>query len=179
MNRIVATLGLGCLLALGCREQEPQAPATPATGAATSEAATAPSAAVNPEPAGAPEAAVRCPDALRVDAGDRGTAEGTLWLAYKAALGPDDEAGFAAFRAVWQPEANTDHIREQIWPRVREHVGKYVEDPAAPAFIRCRKVDAPGGRVKIFVRSNAAQKSDPPSILVQGPDGWVIDVMTP
>lgn len=178
MNRIVATLGLGCLLALGCRGQEPQAPATPAAGAATSGAATEASAAAAGGIA-APEAAVRCPDALRVDAGDRGTAEGTLWLAYKAALGPDDEAGFAAFRAVWQPEANTDHIRDQIWPRVREHVGKYVEDPATPAYIRCRKVEAPGGRVKIFVRSNAPQKSDPPSILVRGPDGWVIDVMTP
>jgi hypothetical protein len=178
MKRIAAILGLGCLLSLGCRGQEPKAPEAPAAGAAASGAATTAPAAASASTA-EPEAAVRCPDALRVDAGDRRTAEGTLWLAYKAALGPDDEAGFAAFRAVWQPDANTDHIRQQIWPRVREHVGKYVEDPAAPAYIRCRKIDAPGGRVKIFVRSNAAQKTDPPSILVQGPDGWLIDVMTP
>jgi len=178
MKRIAAILGLGCLLASGCRGQEAKAPEAPADGTATSGAATTAPATATASTA-EPEAAMRCPDALRVDAGDRQTAEGTLWLAYKAALGPDDEAGFAAFRAVWQPDANTDHIRDQIWPRVREHVGKYVEDPAAPAYIRCRKIDAPGGRVKIFVRSNAAQKSDPPSILLQGPDGWLIDVMTP
>ena len=157
MNRVVSVLAMGCVVVLGCRGQAPQ------------------------EPAGeqATKSDVRCPDELTVDAGTRQTPEGTLWLAYKAALGPDDDAGFAAFRDLWQPEADTGHIRTQIWPRVREHVGKYVADPAAPTFTRCRRLDAPGGRVKVFVRSSAPQKSDPPSILTQVEGAWVIDVMTP
>lgn len=121
----------------------------------------------------------RCPDERIVAAGDRETPEGTLFLAYQAALGPDDDVAFARFRGLWQPDAQTSHIREQIWPRVREHVRKYVAGESDPTFTRCRRLDLDGGRVKVFVKSNDPEKSDPPTILFRRDEGWVIDVMTP
>lgn len=162
MMRCAAVLATAGLVAFGCR------------GGNEAGGGAAPGGTI-----GAVEAPLRCPDERVVSTGDRETPEGTLFLAYKAALGPDDDTGFAAFRELWHPDALTSHIRDQIWPRVREHVGKYVSGGGGATFTRCRRVDLDGGRVKVFVKSNDPEKSDPPTILLRRDDGWVIDVMTP
>ncbi len=159
MKVAACMLGLGLVLAVGaCRSEDPKVASLPTAAQAVN---------------------TRCPDERVVDAGDSSTPEGTIFQAYTAALGPDTDDGFQAFRVLWQPDALTSHIREQIWPRVREHVGKYVAGAGDATFTLCRRVDLGGGRVKLFVKSNAPEKSDPPTILFQAGDIWVIDVMTP
>lgn len=162
MSRIASLVVACCLVVLGCREGA-EGGKSPG-GAGVVAAASVDS---------------RCPEGKVVSTGDRESPEGTLFLAFQAAMGPDDEAGFAAFRALWHPDALTSHVREQIWPRVREHVGKYVAGPGDATYTACRRVDLGGGRIKVFARCDAPEKSDPPTILLATESGWVIEVMTP
>jgi hypothetical protein len=120
-----------------------------------------------------------CPEGRIVRSGGHGTPEGVLWDAYRLALQPDQEATAAEFAGLVTAGTSESHVRRNLWPRVREHVGKLVADPGRPAYVLCRSIDGPGGRVKIFVKSNDPQKSDPPTVLVREDGVWKIDVMTP
>lgn len=162
MSRVVVLVAVCCLAGFACRGGEEEERARMAAGAVT--------------PA---QVDSRCPEGKVVSLGDRDSPEGTLFLAFQAAMGPDDDQGFQAFRALWHPDALTTHLREQIWPRIREHVGKYVAGPGDATYTACRRVELGGGRVKVFARSAAPEKSDPPTILLSTESGWVIEVMTP
>ncbi len=120
-----------------------------------------------------------CPDETVVTAGGDGTPEGVIFDAYGLALGEDTEAAREAFYRLFVQGAPKDHILQNIWPRVREHVGKYVADPTKPAYTLCRRVPLATDRVKIFVRCRDARKSDPPSVLILEQGKWRLDVMTP
>ena len=118
-----------------------------------------------------------CPDNKPIESGDQTTAAGTVFLAYKAALKGD--AAFDEFFALWGPEANKDFVRKQIWPRVIQHVGKYVVSPTDATYTLCRSMVTAQNRVKLFVKCNDVQKSDPPIVLINDGGTWKIDTMTP
>jgi len=121
-----------------------------------------------------------CPEGKVVSSGDMSTPEGTLFLAYKAALKGDAGGGFDEFFALFLPEKNREDIKRSIWANVLKYVSKYTAGPEDPTFVACRFVPMGNDRVKVFVRCNDPQKSDPPVVLERGQDGnWRIDVMTP
>lgn len=106
-----------------------------------------------------------------------GTAEKVVATLYEAAIGPDDEATFQLFYEQFLPKHREAWVREQYWPRIRQHVGKYLVSQEPVAFYVCRALDVSGG-VKLFVRSNDPKKSDPPITLLRTPDGWKVDYFT-
>lgn len=106
-----------------------------------------------------------------------GTAERVVTTLYEAAIAADDEASFQQFYAQFLPKHREGWVREQYWPRIRQHVGKYLVSQEPVAFYVCRAMDVPGG-VKLFIRSNDPKKSDPPITLLRTPDGWKVDYFT-
>ena len=89
------------------------------------------------------------------------TAEWVIWRAYQLALGPDDEASFQAFVALFPPDRNQRELREMYWPRLRANVHKYVVEPGKPDFAICRSVPVENGR-KYFIVTAEAQQMPPP-----------------
>lgn len=176
-NGIVVLSSLALLAA--CRREdgspEPRGPEPAAvSGAVLGAAAEAP--VVKPP---LDRVASNCDDGHEVTTGGDQTPEGPLWEAYRLAVGPDGDEAFAKFFALFASGAPERHVREQIWPRVREHVAKYVRDPAKPAYVLCRQLPVGSDRTRIFVKSFDDRKSDPPSVLVKEKGVWKIDVMTP
>jgi hypothetical protein len=104
--------------------------------------------------------------------------ESAIAAMYAAALGPDDEAGFQRFYANFLPKHNEGWVREQYWPRLRQHVHKYVVSEKPLSFHICRETRQSDGGVKMFVRSNDSTKSDPPIAVVRTADGWRVDTFT-
>lgn len=130
--------------------------------------------------AASPERVVsRCPVNRAVRSGDLAEVGGALFRAYQAALKGDTPEAFDEFLSAFHPGANRTHLETQIFPRVVEHVGKYVASPSDPSFTICRIEGQTRERVKVFVRSNDLRKSDPPSILVLHEGKWLLDSMTP
>ena len=160
-------LVVSCLVTVACKGGA-QAP-TVQPGQAGGQGASA--------PAAEERAPVTCPEAKAIGGGDTATAEGTIFLAYKAAL--KGESGLAEFTALFSTDVSPDHIRREIWPRVIQHVSKYVAGTADPTWTLCRTVPAGPDRVKLFVKSNDPRKTDPPIVLVKQAGAWKIDVMTP
>ncbi|MBM4394804.1 MAG: hypothetical protein FJ087_03830 [Deltaproteobacteria bacterium] len=173
---------------LACRKDTPPT-AEPAASAGGPQAAagTVQPGAPRPAPAGqGGEAGAMgrvpssCPDGKLVSGGDTSTPEGTLYLAYKAALKGDAGGGFDEFYALFLPEKNREDIKRSIWANLLKYVSRYTTAPDDPAFTACRHVATGADRMKIFVKCNDPQKSDPPVVLERGSDGvWRIDVMTP
>ena len=89
------------------------------------------------------------------------TAEWIIWRAYQLALGPDDEAGFQAFGALFPPERNLRELREMYWPRLRANVHKYTVAPGKPDYTICRSVPVENGR-KYFIVTAEAKQMPPP-----------------
>lgn len=172
------------VLALSCRgEQTPpaQAPAGPAQAPASGTAPT--SAGAGQPTSGAPatmdRVTSRCPANQPVTGGNLDEVGGALYRAYQAALKGNTPEAFEEFQAAFQPEADRNHLKTQIFPRVVEHVGKYVAGPSDPSFTLCRVEKQTPDRVKVFVQSRDQKKSDPPSLLVLRDGKWLIDSMTP
>lgn len=119
----------------------------------------------------------QCPVNRKVTSDDLGQIGGAIYKAFRAALrGPE---GFEEFQSAFVPDADRAHLKTQIFPRVMQHVAKYVEGPDDPTFTLCRIEQQNPQRVKVFVLSRDPQKSDPPSILVLQDGKWLIDTMTP
>lgn len=179
-GRVLAAL---VVLLASCKGQQ-SPPAGPATspGAAPSGAAaggagagqTAPG-----DPASVDRVTSHCPANQSVASGDLGEVGGALYRAYQAALKGDTPEAFDEFQAAFQPDADRAHLKTQIFPRVVEHVGKYVAGPSDPSFTLCRVERQTPARVKVFVQSRDPKKSDPPSLLVLRDGKWLIDSMTP
>lgn len=177
----VASIALLLLLVAGCRKDAPVTgePAAGKAPIATPEAPTPKPGTPGETPPALERVASSCPDQKEVAAGGDDTPEGVLYNAYRLALGDDSEDGREAFYRLFAQGAPKDHILGNIWPRVREHVGKYVADRTRPAYTLCRRVPLAADRVKIFVRCNDPRKSDPPSVLILEQGKWRLDVMTP
>ena len=92
---------------------------------------------------------------------DVDSAEWTIWRAYQLALGPDDEAAFQAFVALFPPGRNQRELREMYWPRLRATVHKYVNEPGKPDYTICRSVPVENGR-KYFIVTAESQQMPPP-----------------
>jgi hypothetical protein len=173
---------------LACRKDAPPSPEPVASAGAPAGAGTvqpgqprAATAGQKGEAAGAMgRVPSSCPDGKQVSGGDTSTPEGTLYLAYKAALKGDAGGGFDEFFALFLPEKNREDIKRSIWANLLKYVSKYTAAPDDPSFTACRHVATGADRMKIFVKCNDPQKSDPPVVLERGADGvWRIDVMTP
>lgn len=121
----------------------------------------------------------RCPANQTVTSGDLAQIGGALYRAYQAALKGNTPEAFEEFQAAFQPEADRNHLKTQVFPRVVEHVGKYVAGPSDPSFTLCRVEKQTDDRVKVFVQSRDPKKSDPPSLLVLRDGKWLLDSMTP
>lgn len=106
-----------------------------------------------------------------------GTAEKVIATLYEAAVAPDDEAAFQRFYAQFLPKHNEGWVREQYWPRIRQHVDKYLITRSPVSFYICRSMDVSGG-IKLFIRSNDSKKSDPPITLARTSDGWKVDTFS-
>jgi hypothetical protein len=168
---------------MGCRTEPPVPAASSGNPPAVGNVPAASPAPETPAPATTPPAlervASKCPDEKVVSAGGDDTPEGVLFDAYRLALGPDSEEAQEAFYRLFTQGAPKSHLLDEIWPRVREHVRKYVPDPQHPSYTVCRRVPAAADRVKIFVRCLDSRKSDPPSVLILEQGKWRLDVMTP
>ncbi len=123
--------------------------------------------------------ASRCPANQSVTSGDLAEVGGALYRAYQAALKGNTSEAFEEFQAAFHADADRNHLKTQIFPRVVEHVGKYVAGPSDPSFTLCRIEKQTPERVKVFVQSRDPRKSDPPSILVLRDGKWLLDAMTP
>lgn len=121
----------------------------------------------------------KCPLQREVVAGGDDSPEGVVFDAYRLALGEDTPTTQEAFFRLFSDGTPRAHVLENIWPRVREHVRKYVRDPGNVSYVLCRREDQTADRVKIFVKSFDDRKSDPPSVLVREEGRWRLDVMTP
>lgn len=97
------------------------------------------------------------------------SAEWTIWRAYQLALGPDDEAGFQAFAALFTPGRNQRELREMYWTRLRSNVHKYLAEPGKPDYVICRSVPVENGRKYFIVTAEAKQM--PPPITVGDVEG--------
>lgn len=118
-----------------------------------------------------------CPTPRTVRAPAEGTPEAAVAEVYRAALAPDTEASFQRFAAAFSAVKKERFLREQLWPRARAHVGKYVRDAQRFSFDICR-TESRAGQMKIFVRSFDPAKSHPPIRLVREGAGWRIDFFT-
>jgi hypothetical protein len=120
-----------------------------------------------------------CPEGRRVESGDTSSPAGTVYLAYQAALRGDDPEAFETFYGLFVPGTRAADLRRDVWGRVREHVRKYTAGAEDAAYVLCRSVPLGESRVKVFVKCNDPQKSDPPVVLQNVDGSWKIDVMTP
>ncbi len=173
------------LLAGSCKGEQPRPAPTASEGPGRTASTEAPASAGSGQtaPASAPgfveRVRSRCPANQSVTSGDLGEVGGALYRAYQAALKGNTPEAFDEFQAAFHPEADRNHLRTQIFPRVVEHVAKYVVGPSDPSFTLCRVEKQTPERVKVFVQSRDPKKSDPPSLLVLRNGQWLLDSMTP
>jgi len=120
-----------------------------------------------------------CPHGKKVSSGDLSEVGGALFVAYSAALKGSDPDALNRFLSAFAPDVDRRHIERYIFPKVREHVKKYVNSENDPSFVICRIENQSEDRVKVFVRSNDPRKSDPPAILVRVDGKWFLEAMTP
>jgi hypothetical protein len=90
-----------------------------------------------------------------------------------AAAKGDDNANFQRFFAHFDETTAEKWARDQYWPRIKQHVSKYLEgDPGAgTVYTLCeRRVESPD-TTKFFIRSADPSKSNPPITLQKKADG--------
>ncbi len=120
---------------------------------------------------------VDCPSGRTVREPAPDSPEAVVLRLYVAALRPDDETAFEAFFAEFSPKHDKEWVRKQYWPRVRQHVAKYVPDPQQPTYRICREETIDGGQ-KFYIRSSDPLKSHPPILLKQVDGKWKVDFFT-
>ena len=121
---------------------------------------------------------IRCPAAERFTNPGVEDPEYPLSEIYRAALMPDGDAAFKRFSSQFVSSLDARFLREQQWPRTRQHVRKYIKDPEDFAFELCRREVKVDGSIKVFVRSYDERKSNPPCTLVQDGSQWKVKFFT-
>lgn len=106
---------------------------------------------------------------LVVDDPDPDSDEWVIYRIYQLALAEDTEENFQAFRGLFPDQRNTRQVREMYWPRIRQNVHKYMNEPGDPAFTICRKMKTDDG-MKYFVKT-ADPRQHPPPITIGEADG--------
>lgn len=120
-----------------------------------------------------------CPVNREVRNPPEGSAEWVVADMLSAALGPDGDAAFDRFYRHFMAQHERGWVRQQYWPRAREHVRKYVvsEDPLI--YRICRELNPEPEQLKLFLRSYDPRKSDPPITLRQSAGVWRVEFYTP
>jgi hypothetical protein len=114
----------------------------------------------------------RCQLSEKVTAPAQGSAEWVLQELYTAALGPDDDASFQRFYKHFDTASTAENwARTQYWPRLRQHVAKYLDNPGAtPAhFTLCERRNEGPETFRFSIRSNDPKKSNPPITVRKDP----------
>jgi hypothetical protein len=93
---------------------------------------------------------------------------------YRAALMPAGKKAFQRFVDQFESSKDARFLRDQQWPRIREHVRKYVQDPEDFSFQLCQREIKVDGTIKVFVRSHGERKSNPPCTLVEKGGVWKV-----
>jgi len=121
-----------------------------------------------------------CPNPVKVEQVAKTDLFYPLSEVYKAALMDDAVAGLAQFHAQFavQNPGKLEHRKRQLWPRIRQHVGKYVLNPEKFSFEVCKQEKKNDGSVRVTVRSHDLKKSHPPSVLKKVDGNWKIYVFT-
>lgn len=118
-----------------------------------------------------------CPEGKVITSGNTTTPWGVVYLAYQAALKGDNPDAFEDFYSLFLDGTNRDFVKTQHWPRIIQHVRKYVSDDGS--FVVCRTVKVADNRLKLFIRCNDPKKSDPPIVLENVNGTWKIEFFTP
>ncbi len=110
-----------------------------------------------------------CDQNRRVSHPEPDAPEWPIWRAYELALGPDTDANFEAFRALFPPGENPRELKEMKWSRIRSSVHKFTVEPGKPDFVICRTMATDQGRKYFIVTSDPRQL--PPPITVGEVEG--------
>ncbi|MCA9518944.1 MAG: hypothetical protein KC635_28605 [Myxococcales bacterium] len=89
----------------------------------------------------------------------------------------DDEASFQKFFSHFDETKSESWVRQQYWPRARQHVDKYLLRPAGEGVVYkiCDRRPTGDSKVKIFIQSNDPKKSNPPITLDKDAEGvWKV-----
>jgi len=101
-------------------------------------------------------------------------------MLYAASSPEDSEEMFQRFYGHFASEAES-WVRQQHWPRGRQHVDKYLERDRGEGivFTICERRREANNRSRISIKSNDPEKSNPPITLEQTDDGWKVVFYTP
>lgn len=116
----------------------------------------------------------RCELSEKVVDPAKDSAEWVLQEIYAAAAATgDDDANFQRFFAHFDEGVAEKWAREQYWPRIKQHVSKYLEGDATAGTIYtvCERRNEGSEMTKFFIRSSDQSKSNPPVTLQKKPDG--------
>lgn len=102
-----------------------------------------------------------CSEDRAVTEAEEGSEEWVILRVYQLALGPNDEASFKAFRALFPDDRNTRQIKEMYWPRIRKNVAKYMNEPGKAGYTICRIMPTDRGR-KYYIKTNDPRQHPPP-----------------
>ncbi len=114
----------------------------------------------------------RCQLSEKVTAPAEGSPEWVLQELYTAATSPDDDASFQRFYRHFDATSTAEQwARTQYWPRIRQHVAKYLDNPgASPAhFTLCERRVEGADTIRFSIRSNDPQKTNPPITIRKDP----------
>lgn len=88
-----------------------------------------------------------------------------IWAAYeaatKAAVQGKDAPHFDRFAEQFHSKHKRAWIKEQYWPRIKQHVRAYTRNSEDASFIICKTSARPEGN-KFFIKSYDSKKSNPP-----------------
>ena len=119
----------------------------------------------------APPSDPRCQLSEKVTTPATGSPEWVIQELYSAATAPDDDASFQRFYKHFEPSTEERWARTQYWPRLRQHVAKYLDNPgSSPAHYTICERRAEGPETTRFsIRSQDPQKSNPPITIRKDP----------
>ncbi|PIE19442.1 MAG: hypothetical protein CSA66_02330 [Proteobacteria bacterium] len=108
------------------------------------------------------------------------------WVMYQlleaSSSAKDDDASFQKFYSHFDESKAESWVRQQYWPRARDHVAKYLEGDATEGvtFRICERRKEAEGKVKLFIKSNDPKKSNPPTTFQKDDSGkWKVVFFTP
>ena len=115
---------------------------------------------------------------------EENTPEWVIYQLLDAARAPEDtEEAFQRFYAQFDAATQAESwVRQQFWPRARKHVSKYLKgDPSqGVTYTVCERREEVDGKVKIFIQSSDANKSNPPIAMKKDDGGkWKVVFYTP
>ncbi len=127
-----------------------------------------------------PKMAQRCPlEEVVTDPAERSPEWVVKELLAASSSEGDEQAAFQRFYGLFDGQQES-WVRQQYWPRARQHVSKYLAEGDGVVYTICRREGQTDTHVKLFIRSNDEEKSNPPITLKKNADGeWKVTAYTP